>query len=108
MNFGFPAASHDADHKFADGAFGRRKIGNGTRRRQFSFIDYGYRAADGVDLLQNMRAQYDRMLMAERPDQLPDLNDLLRIQSYGRLVQNQNLRVSDERLRNADSLLIPF
>ena len=55
-----------------------------------------------------MRAQYDRMLMTQRPDQLPNLNDLLGIQAYGRLAQNQNLRVADKRLSNADSLLIPF
>ncbi len=48
------------------------------------------------------------MLPAQRFDQVPDLDDLLRIQPDRRLVENQDRRVVKDRLREADALLEPF
>ena len=53
-----------------------------------------------------MRRENDRVRLAERSDEVPDLDYLLRVKTDGRLVEDYNARVADERLRDADSLLI--
>ena len=46
------------------------------------------------------------MILAEVLDEVAYLNDLLRVETDGRLVENKHLRVADERLRNADTLTV--
>jgi len=48
------------------------------------------------------------MVAAQVADQLAYLDDLARVQADGRLVQDQNLRVSDQGLRETYALLVTF
>ena len=48
------------------------------------------------------------MLFCQLADQFTDFNDLLRIQSDRRFIQNDDLRESKDCLRKSDSLLITF
>ena len=48
------------------------------------------------------------MVLAQLPDQLPDLDDLERIQTDRRLVENDDLRVSENRLCDPDPLSVAF
>ena len=75
---------------------------------QFPFGNDHNIIADFLDLCQNVRAQDHGMLFCKLSDQFTDLNDLLRIQSDRRFIQNDDLRKSKDRLRKSDSLLITF
>ena len=55
-----------------------------------------------------MAGKNHRVLLAQLTDQGAHFNDLLRVQSDGRLVQNDHLRVTQHRLRKTDPLPIPF
>ena len=46
------------------------------------------------------------MISAQTADQIADLDDLLGVKSHGRLVEDDNLRIADQCLRNADSLTV--
>ena len=46
------------------------------------------------------------LVFAEGADELADFHNLPRVQSHGRLVQNQHVRVAEHRLRNADALAV--
>ena len=59
-----------------------------------------------LNLGQNVRRKNDGMILAEVLDEVAYLNDLLRVETDGRLVENKHLRVADERLRNADTLTV--
>ena len=56
------------------------------------------------DLGQDVRAQDDRVIAGELLDQLARLDDLLRVEAGGRLVEDQHVGVVDQRLREADAL----
>ena len=45
---------------------------------------------------------------AEIPDELPDLDDLLRVEAEGRFVEDEDLGIVQGRLGDAHALLIPF
>lgn len=46
------------------------------------------------------------MLLPQQLDEVADFNNLLRVQTHGRLVEDEHLRVADERLRDADALAV--
>ena len=48
------------------------------------------------------------MLLPQFPDQASDLDNLLRIQSDCRLIQDQDFRVAKQSLRESDTLFIAF
>ena len=48
------------------------------------------------------------MIFPQLADQITDLDDLFRIQTYRGLIQNNNLRVAKDRLCQSDSLPITF
>ncbi len=48
------------------------------------------------------------MLPGQFFDQIPYLQNLFRVESHHRFVQNQHLRIADQRLRQPYTLLIPF
>ena len=48
------------------------------------------------------------MLFPEAADQIAHLDDLLWVQTNCGFVQNDDLRVSQQRLRQTDALLIAF
>ena len=60
------------------------------------------------DLGQYMRTQDDGMILRQFPYQLPDLNDLFRIQPHGRLIQYDNVGKSQHSLSQAYSLPVSF
>ena len=51
-----------------------------------------------------MGAENDALLLAQVPDEGPDVQNLDGVQAYGGLVQNDHLRVSQQSLGNADAL----
>src|SRR5437899_2316704 len=55
-----------------------------------------------------MRREDDRALAAEGPDEAPDLDDLSRIEADGGLVEDEDGRVVDKGLREADPLPVSF
>ena len=64
--------------------------------------------ADRADLGQNMGAKDHGMILPQLADQITDLDDLFRIQTYRGLIQNDNLRVAKDCLRQSDSLSVTF
>ena len=59
--------------------------------------------ADLVHLFQNVRRDDDQLVFAELIDQTPNLVLLIRIESVGGFVENQHLRIVNQRLRQADA-----
>ena len=64
--------------------------------------------ADRADLRQNMGAEDHGMILPQLADQITDLDDLFRIKTYRGLIQNNNLRVAKDCLRQSDSLSVTF
>jgi len=48
------------------------------------------------------------MILPEALDQLADLDDLLRVQADGRLIEDQRLRISEQGLCKTDPLAVSF
>ncbi len=65
-------------------------------------------SAEQLHLGQDVGREQQRVLAAELPDQLADGDDLLRIEPDGRLVENQHLRVVQDRPGEADALAVTF
>ena len=61
--------------------------------------------AHGVDLLEDMRRDHDRLLRRHLRDQRAHLVLLVGIEPVGRLVEHQHRRVVQQRLRQADAAL---
>ncbi len=59
--------------------------------------------ADGFDFLEQMRRDHDDLRLRHAPDQLADLVLLIRIEAVGRLVEDQDLGVVQDRLREPDA-----
>ena len=51
-----------------------------------------------------MAGEDDRVVFAELLDEVPDLDDLHRVEAYGRLVEDDDARVAEYRLGDADTL----
>lgn len=64
--------------------------------------------AHRLHLGQDVGGEQHRPGLGKVADQLPDLDNLRRVQPDRRLVQNQNFRVADQRLRQTNPLLISF
>ena len=69
-----------------------------------SLVDDDDALAGLTDLGKDVRAQDDRVVAAELLDQPARLDDLLRVEAGGRLVEDQHLGVVEQRLREADPL----
>ena len=63
---------------------------------------------DCIDFRQNMGAEDHRVILPQPADQITDLDDLFRIKTYRGLIQNNNLRVAKDCLRQSDSLSVTF
>jgi hypothetical protein len=55
---------------------------------------------------QDVRAQHDGVIAGERANQLPGLDDLLGVEARGGLVEHQDVGIVNQRLREADPLLV--
>ena len=71
----------------------RRAVGD-----DLAAVDDDRPRTDGVHLFQNVRRENDRLLLAHPPDQVADLVLLIRIQTIGRLVQHQDVRIMNDGL----------
>ena len=59
---------------------------------------------DGLHLGENVRREHDGVLPREPLDELQHLVALARVEAFRRFVEDEQLRVSDQRLRDADAL----
>ena len=87
----------------------REVVREGVRRavgHKAAVVDDDHALADRLHLRQDVGGKNDRVALAEALDQVADLDDLLRVEADGRLVQNQDGRVAEQRLRDADALLV--
>ena len=64
-------------------------------------VEDQHAAAEQLDLGQDVGREQQGVLAAELADQLADGHDLLRIEADGRLVEDQHLRVVEDRRRRA-------
>ena len=48
------------------------------------------------------------MLFAESCNQVADLDDLFRVKTDGRFIENEHIGIADERLGDTDALAIAF
>ena len=62
--------------------------------------------ADRLDLLQYVRGENDGVISSEVTDEVTDLDDLLRVKTNRGLVEDDDGRVVDKRLRDAYSLAV--
>ena len=60
--------------------------------------------ADGLHLGEDMGAENDSVALSKLLDQISDLDDLNGVKADGRLIQNDDLRPAEQRLRNAHAL----
>ena len=65
-----------------------------------------HRIAHRAHLGEDMAGQDDRVLLPQHADQIADLDDLLGVKADGRLVEDDDFRIPDKRLRNAHALAI--
>ena len=75
---------------------------------QPALVDNQDLIADSLYLRENMGAENDGVCLAQFLNQIPDFNNLNRIQSYGRFIKDNDPGISKQGLRNADALLIAF
>ena len=66
----------------------------------------GNTVRDALDLGEDVGGDEDRKLLRERADQSAHLDDLARVETIGRLVQHQQLRLSEQRLSDSHALPI--
>ena len=64
------------------------QVGCGIIRHQLAFADDHYPLANCLDLRQDMGRQDDRVPLSQRLDQVPDLDNLLRVKAHGRLIED--------------------
>ena len=69
-------------------------------------MDDQHAPADGLDLGQDVRREQHRLLAREPADQIAHLADLVRVEAGRRLVEDQERRVGDQRVRKADALSV--
>ena len=71
-------------------------------------VDDDHAVAHRLRLGEDVRAEDDRVLFAKLTDQAAHFDDLLRVKSDGRLVEDDERRVADQRRRDAHALLVAF
>ena len=62
--------------------------------------------ANRADFGENVAGKNNRLVFSELSDQIADLNDLFGIKSDRRLVQNNDIGISQKRLGNSDTLAV--
>ena len=75
---------------------------------QMTFVQDPDIIADGADIGENMGTDDDDVVVTERANVIEHLALLLRVESYGRLIENDDLGIIDDRLRKADTLAVAF
>ena len=85
----------------------KKRVGRSVKN-QFSAAEEKNARRHRFHLLQNVGRKKDRFLPADSPDRLPDLENLVRIESGRRLVQNQDLWPAKQDVRHSNPLAKPF
>ena len=75
---------------------------------QFALINDDNPLTDRLNFRENMRRQNDCLLFAQLCNQIADFNDLLGIKTHHGFIQNQQWRISQQRLCNTYALLVSF
>ena len=76
---------------------------------EFALVDDGHAVADGFHFAQFVRRKENGFaLVFQALDDFADFHAAQRVQAAGRFVQNQQVGIVDERLREADALLHAF
>ncbi len=101
-------AARDFDqHRFA-GARALLQIAHRVGGHNLAFVDDDDLLAGLADFGKDVRAQNNRVIAREALDQVARFVDLLGIEARGRLVQNQHVRIVDDRLGEAHALAVTF
>ena len=69
-------------------------------------VEHQEAIAGALDLGEDVRGEQDGVLAAQAPDELAHLHDLHRVETVDGLVQDQERRPVDDRLGDADPLLV--
>src|SRR6185369_3319216 len=70
--------------------------------------DHDHALADGLDLGQDVAREEHRARAPKTADELADLDHLARVEPDRRLVEHEDRRVTEERLREPDPLPVAF
>src|SRR5690606_18434859 len=62
--------------------------------------------ADDLDLLEDVGREEDRALLTDRSEHFSEVSDLLGVEADGGLVEDEDLRLAEERIGEPDSLAI--
>ena len=82
------------------------KLIDGPGEDDVAVLDHDDRVAGRLDLREDMGGQEDGAVRRDLLDQFADLDDLVGVQSVGRLVEDDEFRLVDDGLRDADPLLV--
>ena len=103
-NFAFRAVNARNDAVLC-GKVVRQRIRCAVRHKT-AVVHDNHALAHGLHFGQDVGGQNNRVVSAEALDEVADLDDLLRVKADGGLVQNEDRRVAEQSLRNADTLLV--
>src|SRR5262245_53714320 len=81
----------------------RRPVGDDP-----SLLDDDDPAADGGDLLQDVRTEDHHLGLRQFPDPVPNLDDLVRVEAAGRLIHDQDRRIVEQGLGQPHALAVPL
>src|SRR3984957_2603527 len=106
--FQFSAASGDFDDNGLGAASPRLQIEHRVGRDQLAPVDDDHLFTSLFDFRKDVCAQDNGVFARKILDQVPRLVDLLRVEAGGGLIENQNLRVMNNGLRQAYPLPVSF
>ena len=104
QNFAFRAVNARNDAVLC-GKVVRQRIRCAVRHKT-AVVHDDHALAHSLHFGQDVGGQNNRVVSAEALDEVADLDDLLRVEANGGLVQNEDRRVAEQSLRNADTLLV--
>ena len=81
-------------------------LGGRAVEHDLALVDHDRARAHRLDLLEDVRREDDRAVAAELLDELAHLELLVRVESVGRLVEDEDARVVQQRLREAGAALV--
>ena len=83
-----------------------RQVFDGAIGDQLAFVDDQNAVANGGDLLQDVGGEDDGLLAAQLLDEVSDLDDLVRIEAAGGLVEDEHFGRMQDRLGQPNPLLV--
>ncbi len=98
----------DREEEYVLSLHSRGYLRGGALRGNPASVEDEHPVTDGLHLLQNVGGEDHRFRRSELAHEPANLEDLVRIQSAGRLVEDENIGVVDDGLREAGALPIAF